>query len=109
MTRPGARLVDNIWVKGAESVSEWKSQAGRPVEEAFREDLDGISDHYPVVADIRFPTVMKRRIDMVAVRHVLTAAALILLPALAPAGEPVRLDRNDLLQYRGRRRGKRSP
>ncbi len=48
-TRPGNRLVDNIWVKGAGSVNEVLVN-GKHIEEEY--DLTPVSDHFPVVADI---------------------------------------------------------
>ena len=52
-TRPGNRLIDNIWVKGAETVSEWKEE-DKSIEEipTYVQRLNKISDHYPVIAEI---------------------------------------------------------
>lgn len=54
-TRPGNRLIDNIWVKGAETVAELKEN-GRSIEEMDEhvQRLKKISDHYPVIAEIGF-------------------------------------------------------
>ncbi len=54
-TRPGNRLIDNIWVKGAKTVTEWK-QENKSIEEIseYVQKLDEISDHYPVIAEISF-------------------------------------------------------
>lgn len=54
-TRPGNRLIDNIWVKGAKTVSEWKEE-GKSIEEMTKyvDILEKISDHYPVIAKIGF-------------------------------------------------------
>jgi endonuclease/exonuclease/phosphatase family metal-dependent hydrolase len=54
-TRPGDRLIDNIWVKGAKTVSECKDK-GKSVEEISKhiQRLKKISDHYPVMAEICF-------------------------------------------------------
>ena len=49
-TRPGDRLFDNIWVKGA--VATEVLFDGRSAEYVDRTTLDTVSDHYPVVADI---------------------------------------------------------
>jgi len=50
-TRPGGRLVDNIWVKGEDKVEEVLLN-GLRVEDEYKQTLDTVSDHYPVVADI---------------------------------------------------------
>lgn len=50
-TRPGGRLIDNIWVKGADKVEEFLVN-GKRVEDEYSNTLDTVSDHYPVVADI---------------------------------------------------------
>jgi len=54
-TRPGNRLIDNIWVKGAEKIAEWKEEH-RSIEEidAYVQSLKKLSDHYPVIAEICF-------------------------------------------------------
>jgi endonuclease/exonuclease/phosphatase family metal-dependent hydrolase len=54
-TRPGDRLIDNIWVKGAKTVSEWKDK-GKSIDEISKyiQRLKKISDHYPVIAEIGF-------------------------------------------------------
>ena len=54
-TRPGNRLIDNIWVKGAETVSEWKKE-GMSIEEIdqYVQILKKLSDHYPVIAEVCF-------------------------------------------------------
>lgn len=53
-TRPDrVRLIDNIWVKGAE-IQEWLvPEEGCPIEESrMADDLLRISDHFPVVCEI---------------------------------------------------------
>lgn len=54
-SRPGGRLVDNIWVGGGRpeeiTIEEVLFEAKR-VEDCFSPYLDEVSDHYPVVADV---------------------------------------------------------
>lgn len=53
-TRPDrVRLIDNIWVKGAE-IREWLvPEEGCPIEESrMADDLLRVSDHFPVVCEI---------------------------------------------------------
>jgi len=51
---PNARLIDNVWVKGAKDVMEYRVNGNQIEKSTYVDFLTKISDHYPVIADINF-------------------------------------------------------